>query len=101
MRNSRKQHTINVLFHTRLSPEFISYVENIKSCFPGESQITVKEIEDNPDANVKEAVRFLLNYYEFIAVGVRHGDLDIKLIRDCLCTQFCIFIGPVPVVGDE
>ena len=92
IRNSRKQHTINVLFNTRLSPEYIQNTENIRAYFPEESEIKLKDLKEMPDRTVMESVRFLLNYYEFVAVGIRHGDLDIRLIRDCLCSQLCIFV---------
>lgn len=90
-RNSRKQHTINVLFQTRLSSEFTKHVDNIQARFPDVTPIKYSEVKYLADKSVWESVRFILNYYEFIAVGVRHGDLDEKLLRDCICTQMCTF----------
>ena len=34
------------------------------------------------NAAQKNALRFILNYYEFIAAGVRNGDISERLLRD-------------------
>ena len=96
MRNSRKQHTVNVLFHTRLSSEFLKRTGIIKQHFPGILPITCDALETvsaktTPEKSPMEAVKFMLNYYEFVAAGIRHGDLDNRLVCDCLCTALCTF----------
>lgn len=93
MRNSRKQHTINVLFQTRMNPEFANNVANIHKPYPSPQNIPADAIKKMEDQSVFDSVKYVLNYYEFIAVGIRHGDLDEKLMRDCLCSQLCKFCG--------
>jgi hypothetical protein len=84
--NSRKQHSINVLFHSRMSEVYQSRVNVIVDAFPGgRSKITRSGLVPSTEAD--RAVTFLLNYYEFIAVGIWHGDLDEAIIRDCIRTQ--------------
>lgn len=90
-RNSRKQHTMNVLFQTRMSKEFQDHVDRITKKYPDGAPIPYEEIILPENADVFASVRFILNYYEFIAVGIEHGDLDEPLIRSCICSQFCTF----------
>jgi Domain of unknown function (DUF4760) len=80
---------MNVLFQTRINPEFIKHVENIQKDFPEETEITYAKATVNKVTF--ESIRFMLNYYEFIAVGIKHGDLDEKLMKDCICSQMCKF----------
>jgi hypothetical protein len=42
----------------------------------------------HPDAQLA-ALRYLLNYFEFIAVGIRYGDLDEKLLKNTLRGILC------------
>jgi hypothetical protein len=88
IRNSRKQHTMNLLLQSRLSTEFNKHVNAIRNTFPDGSEITY---ENARKSEAFESVRYILNYYEFIAVGLKHRDLDERLLRDSHCTQICTF----------
>ena len=89
IRNSRKQHTMNVLLQTRMSSEFNKNVAVIERNFPKGANISFKKA--NRTQEILAAVRYVLNYYEFIAVGLWHRDLDERLMRDCICSQMCTF----------
>lgn len=91
VRNSRKQHSINLLFQYRMNKQFSDHVANIQMYFPDTTPIAHRALVDHPDASIFESIRFVLNYYEFIAVGIRHGDLDMDLMRDCQCSQMLTF----------
>lgn len=91
VRNSRKQHTMNVLLQTRLNPQFADHASKIEAVFPPGNPITFEALTKPENAQVRESVRWILNYYEFIAAGLRHGDLDEPLMQDCMLTQFCRF----------
>jgi hypothetical protein len=90
VRNSRKQHTMSVLLQTRMSAEFNKNVAIIEKTFPEGSVISYSKA--NRNKQTLSAVRYVLNYYEFIAVGLRHRDLDETLMRDCICSQMCRFL---------
>ena len=106
-RAQRKQHTITVLLDTRLSSEFQQTIERRRLRFPEYSDVTFeawdaarKAVPANPSdpTQVAEAkltrdsalaLTQLLNYYEFLAVGILDGDLDepmlYKTIRSIMC----------------
>lgn len=105
-RAQRKQHTITILLETRLSEYFQATISRRRAVFPEFTDITF-EMWDNArnaqpanstptakdDAQQQRdgaaALTQLLNYYEFLAVGVREGDLDKdmlhKTIRGIMC----------------
>jgi hypothetical protein len=91
VRNSRKQHTMNVLLQTRLNPLFAEHAEIIEAAFPLGKPITFDALALTGNAKAKDSVRWILNYYEFIAAGIHHGDLDEALMQDCMLTQLCRF----------
>jgi hypothetical protein len=80
---------MSVLLQTRMSSEFNKNVEIIEKVFPSGSKITYTKAKRKQETLA--AVRYILNHYEFIAVGLRHRDLDEKLMRDCICSQLCGF----------
>ncbi|MTD34002.1 DUF4760 domain-containing protein [Paludibacterium denitrificans] len=90
IRNSIKQHTINTLLQTRLSAKYMENVEMLNKCFMTASGKTRKmslELIASEDTNDKEkvaAVRYILNYLEFIAIGIKNGDLDEMLMKSSL-----------------
>lgn len=91
VRNSRKQHTMDVLLQTRLNPQFSKHAGKIQKTFPGQMEIASEILNQEDNKEVKESVAWILDYYEFVSTGIIHGDLDERLMRDCICTQFCIF----------
>lgn len=105
-RNQRKQHTITILFETRLSEQFQKANRLRKRVFPEYQDITIEKWnaarKATPEGESEEHHRFarlqndgaealqmLLNYYEFLAVGLSEGDLDEamlqKTIRGIMC----------------
>lgn len=95
VRNSRKQHTMNVLLQTRLNPQFGEHASRISAAFPAGAPIPYTEISKSENEAVYTSVRWVLNYYEFIAAGISHGDLDEPLMMDCICTQMLLFCARV------
>lgn len=84
IRNSVKQHTINTLLQSRLSAAYMEKAAKVNASLakpPGNTfaQISFEQVK-NGDPIVSE-VSYFLNYFEFIAVGIRHGDLDEDLMK--------------------
>ncbi|MDX6038473.1 DUF4760 domain-containing protein, partial [Acinetobacter baumannii] len=48
--------------------------------------ILEKEHFENLDQKYKDAIHYLLNYLEFVATGIRFGDLDETLMRNMMKT---------------
>ncbi|MEO0944948.1 MAG: DUF4760 domain-containing protein [Pseudomonadota bacterium] len=110
---SRKQHTIKILFDTRLSSEFRQYLEHRKHHFAEGSVIdparfteylaarrTVDLSDDDANSRRKsaEAVRSLLNYYEFIALGIKSGDLDEPMLKGMVRGMTCRLVADAHLV---
>lgn len=85
VRNSIKQHTINTLLQSRLSATYMEHAKCInKELFsPGQGNEPVQvSFLHHPDhVEVLRSVDYVLNYLEFLSVGIRHGDLDEKVLR--------------------
>ena len=96
LRNSIKQHTINILLQSRLSATYMDVAKHINSKFfsPTSSRdpVSVDFLNDPVNQKDLEAFVYILNYLEFVAVGVRHGDIDEMVMKDTirgiLCGQF-------------
>lgn len=91
VRSSRKQHSINVLFQSRMSPEYQKNLKAVNDAFPSSGHIDLDHINLPENRELYNSVAFVLNYYEFISVGIWHGDLDHSIMRDCIRSQFLTF----------
>lgn len=107
-KQSRKQHTVTILLESRLSSEFRATNEKRKSVFRPQTDIlhedwdhaqkrlahgtatTPDEIENRYEAS--EALTFMLNYYEFLALGIRTGDLDEELLKGTMRGLMCSMV---------
>lgn len=91
LRNSIKQHTINTLLQSRLSTYYQEQAKIINKTFfapemPLNDPVPLDVMLD-PDEKKREAlgaVNYVLNYFEFCAVGIRYGDLDENLMRQTM-----------------
>jgi hypothetical protein len=63
----------------------------IETAFPAGVPVTYEAMAKPENVAERASVRWILNYYEFIAAGIEHGDLDEPLMQDCMLTQFCRF----------
>jgi hypothetical protein len=100
-RNSRKQHTMAVLMQVRLSTEFNNRVRSFYSKCPLDRNVIAADLADSEFQKVVPDIRYLLNYYEFLAVALRHEDLDEELLKDCIRGQLCAFYEKAKAVVDE
>jgi hypothetical protein len=88
IRNSVKQHTITTLLQSRLSVAYVERLKRVNETYSpiGRDLVLVSAADyDNPDAKESlDALRYLLNYFEFTAIAIRHGDLDERLMHASL-----------------
>lgn len=95
IRNSIKQHTINTLLQTRLSATYMEEARNLNRRFfthvggkpVAQKFVAFQDPEGEDQQGVADDIKtlsYLLNYYEFVAVGIRHGDLDERVLRGTL-----------------
>jgi hypothetical protein len=103
----RQQHTITILFQTRLSSEFRENLAKRKEIFSEGVQVSHKIYKSMLNARAgdemsaeearkcrecAEAIRFLLNYYEFIALGIVRRDLDEGMLRGSIRGIMCALV---------
>jgi hypothetical protein len=85
IRNSVKQHTINTLLQTRLSATYQDYAAKARTCLKGhtpELPASLDKIKATEEGLA--GVEYLLNYIEFMAVGILHGDLHEEVLKDSM-----------------
>jgi len=69
---------------SRLSTAFNDRYKSMIRVYPVTPAITPIALNDwNDSAKIEaiEALKYFLNYYEFIAIGIRTGDLDEEFLR--------------------
>lgn len=75
---NRKQHTINILLQAGFNKEF-------GDSFRAVADMITKPCPDFLAPEMKDEWHQylrMMNHYEFMAVGIRYGDLDERLIRE-------------------
>lgn len=76
---ARKQHTMNVLLTASFDSEFQNAMELLSPYMRTKAMPRLK-IDD--DSLLAQPLRKVLNHYEFVAAGIRNGDVDETLVRD-------------------
>lgn len=93
IRNSVKQHTINTLLQSRLSATYMEHVKEVNRSLaaPGGKiyQLTAEEVINPPELVNMQSIGYILNYLEFVSVGVRHFDLDERVMKSSLRHILC------------
>lgn len=87
VRNSIKQHTITTLLQTRLSIEYMKNANAVGGHYRKYSQSHKAGDVGNTsptDGIDEDALQYILNYFEFIALGIRAGDLHEGVLKDSL-----------------
>lgn len=91
-RNSIRQHTVTILTQLRMSTEFMKNANALQPYLEGQQIIDLKfynSLESDKKIE-KDAIRYILNYLEFVSAGIRYGDLDENLVK---AAQRGMFIG--------
>ncbi|HIC7643377.1 TPA: DUF4760 domain-containing protein [Serratia liquefaciens] len=98
--SDRRKHTLNIILSTRTCSEYQTHLRNFTRLWRGNRHAPkdLCEWRDDPDkpkfknANVSKEVTdgingllYILNFFEFLAQGVKANDLDDKLLRECFC----------------
>lgn len=88
------QDTQNILLESRLSPYFQEQLNIRRVTFPVSSDPdTILDFyEKNKNSQEAAAVRYLLNYYEFLAIGIIRGNLEESMIKDSLRGIICTLV---------
>lgn len=87
LHNSIRQHTITTLLDSRLSETYMRYADILSRHYSDYEARREKNpaLREGPTDKVDIlALRYILNYFEFIAIGVKRGDFDEETLRDSL-----------------
>lgn len=88
--NSRRSHSIQTLMSSRLSEAYANHSNHATKVYTslkekhGEAYNLRLQDYSELDPLERNAIIYQLNYFEFIAVGIRYGDLDENLIKNTL-----------------
>lgn len=95
-RNARAQHTINYLAQRFSNSTFSDQAALFNRYFAGKiinldliKSISTNESQEAIDA--LQALRYILNWFEFIAVGVSLGDLDIEIVTKTIRSNLILY----------
>lgn len=98
--SDRRKHTLNVVLSTRTCSEYQNHLRNFTRLWRGNRYIPKElcEWRDDPDNpkfknadipdDISEGITgllYILNFFEFLAQGIKANDLDEKLLRECFC----------------
>ena len=87
LRNSIRQHTITTLLQSRLSSTYMAYADKLSAHYADYEARRENNpaLREGPTDKVDVlALRYILNYFEFIAIGIKRGDLDEGMLKDSL-----------------
>lgn len=103
LRNSTKQHTFNIYVQSRLSSAYVETMKRVNvrffaiGCVSGPIPFDV--FSDPENAEIMHDIGIVLNYFEFIAVGILNGDLDESTLKkimrgiiDNICSKASLYI---------
>jgi hypothetical protein len=87
LHNSIRQHTITALLDSRLSETYMGYADRLSRHYSDYERRKKANpaLRENPTDHVDIlALRYILNYFEFVAIGVMRGDFDEGTLKDSL-----------------
>lgn len=90
--NSTKANTMKILMESRFSDEYAKNLKITTKIFTDKRKLngancclSVSDFENLKDYQLN-SINYMLNYFEFISVGIRCGDLDEQFMRQTLRT---------------
>lgn len=93
VRNVVKQHTVSTLLQSRLAAAYVEKLRLVNTNYSkiGEAVTAIPEADmtDGTKAEQIDAMRYLLNHFEFIALAIRYGDLDEVLMKGSMQGIVC------------
>jgi hypothetical protein len=93
IRNARRQHTISLVTQHAFDPKRLENRDIIKKYLPTyQTRLTQSIVTFSDEKHeLLKAIDLELNFYEFLAIGAHRDDLDEKLLRESLHSQFSNF----------
>jgi Domain of unknown function (DUF4760) len=78
----RRKAAVTAIFSTRKDSELIACVRTIGTIHSGDQSIAVYARSDKIDDERTKAIRYALNHYEYVAVGISEGIYDDNIFKN-------------------
>ena len=101
---NRRQATIKILLDARLSDYFQECLDRMEMHFPKGKKASLRKFNNfkksrkNEEKKAAEAVRRVLNYYEFISAGIMKGNLDETLLKETVRAILCGLVNDMRTI---
>jgi hypothetical protein len=82
---SKRQSTVNIIAQSRINQYYLERIKGFENVFPASEKLTIEKANENPDA--LSDLLIVINFLEFISIGIKHGDLS-----ESVCKAFFIKI---------
>lgn len=95
-RNTRVQQTITFVAHRFTHDTFVQQIsifnEHLKGPRVDTTLVNKVAVSDDPkDRAALQAIRYILNYFEFLSVGILSGNFDEEIIRKTMRGNFTFY----------
>jgi len=77
----RRKAAIATIFSTRKDTELVGYIRTIGKIHSGDQSIAIYARNDKIDDDHTKAIRYALNHYEYVAVGISEGIYDDNIFK--------------------
>lgn len=86
LHNSTKSNTVSLISAMRLNSEYLSRVSDLYEVYPNLEVIKKEDLKSNEQGIIKaiNASKFILNYYEFLCIAIKSGDVDENICKSFL-----------------
>lgn len=81
-----RNHSINTIMNSRLSEYYNQQIRQIDKIVKDKITFSYNDYEKlTPEEQA--SITYLLNYYEFIAIGIRYNEFDEEIAKKMMCSQ--------------
>ena len=81
-----KNHSIQTIMNTRLSEYYNQQITEVEKILVNKTIFSLQDY-DQLDIEKQRSISYLLNYYEFLSIGVRYNELDEKIVKKMTRSQ--------------
>jgi hypothetical protein len=73
---ARRQSTLTIISQSRLNEYYLSRMQVFTRVFPSGKVMTLEQADDPKNQDALESLFVILNFLEFVGLGIREGDLS-------------------------
>ncbi|OIM97949.1 hypothetical protein BFR57_09490 [Idiomarina sp. MD25a] len=73
---AQRQSTVSIIAQSRLSESYLKQVQSFQEVFPSGQKLTYEKFIDSKNESARYGVINVLNFLEFISIGIKQKDLS-------------------------